>query len=155
MRTVPRPGPRAPRSPRPSGEQAEPRPQPAAPRTLEPPPLSPPPQRRIADVLQVGYVTAQAPLTPYPVPPGLNTWVPGDPGNGNQVPPGLGIGLEQREIFSPDQSPKHPQGQVSHDPPLGGASLQKPLPHLYWPRGHLPRCSSRCIGTWRIQNELQ
>lgn len=106
MRTAPRPGPRAPRSPRPSGEQAEPRPQPAAPRTLEPLPLSLPPQRRIADVLQVGYVTAQAPSTLYPVPPGLNTWVPADPGIGNQALLGLGAGLEQLERSSLLASPQ-------------------------------------------------
>lgn len=74
---------------------------------------------------------AQAPSTLYPFPPGLNTWVPGDPGNGNQALLGLGLELERLEIFSPGQSPKHPQGQVSHGPPLGGASLQKPPPHPY------------------------
>lgn len=72
MRTAPRPDPRALRSPGPSGEQAEPRPQPAALRTPEPQPLSPPPSRRIADALQVGYITAQAPSPLYPVPPRLN-----------------------------------------------------------------------------------
>ncbi|KAM7318669.1 hypothetical protein ACRRTK_021781 [Alexandromys fortis] len=77
-RPTPRPAGTAPAPP--SGEQAEPRPQPSAPRTPESPPPSPLPPRRIEDALQVGYVTAQALAPLSPVPPRLNAWVPGRPG---------------------------------------------------------------------------
>lgn len=112
-RPTPRPAGTTPAPP--SGEQAEPRQQPSAPRTPESLPPSPLSLRRIEDALQVGYVTAQALLPLSPVTPGLNAWVPGDLGGGNQAPWGLGARLEKLERSS-GQSPKHPGGQFSHAP---------------------------------------
>jgi hypothetical protein len=97
-RTAPRPGTRTPpaptRSHRPPGEHAAPRPQPPAPRTARaaapPPPPPPPPPRRIADALQVGYVTVRAPLAPAPRPAWADRGGLGDRGGGGARVAGLG-----------------------------------------------------------------
>lgn len=93
------------------------------------------------------------PITPVPCPTRAERLDARGPGQWKSSTAGLRsrAGAAGEIVFYPGKSPKHPWGQVSHDPPLGGASFQEPPPHLYRSRVHLPRCRSRCLRTWRVQ----